>query len=170
LSTILLLYRLLFRFFTRLRSHLLDPSAAPFRVRNPRTAGALTSPYAPAVGASLAGLALGIYPAKQLRVSAAIYAAFRALEFGWNCAEEGGMIWGWEKAGGGGANGKGERMRARPWWWGSWMLQPFVFGQLLHAVVFDRDCFPKVSEPGGLGRCVRGANLVCAAAIRRLHL
>lgn len=74
-------------------------------------------------------------------MSAAIYAAFRALEFGWNCAEEGGMIWGWEK----GANGKAEKMRSRPWWWGSWMLQPFVFGQLLHAAVFDPDCFPKVS-------------------------
>lgn len=134
LSTILLLYRLLFRFFTRLRAHLLNQSALPFRQRNPRTADTLTSPYAPAVGASLAGLALGVYPAQQLRVSVAIYAAFRALEFGWNCAEDGGMVWGW-------VNG---RKRARPWWWGSWMLQPFAFGQLLHAVVFDRDCFPTV--------------------------
>lgn len=50
------------------------------------------------------------------------------------------MVWGWEK----GVNGKPHKMRARPWWWGSWMLQPFAFGQLLHAVVFDRDCFPKV--------------------------
>ncbi|KAK0616785.1 hypothetical protein B0T14DRAFT_546887 [Immersiella caudata] len=139
LSTILLMYRLLFRFFTRLRAHLLDPSAAPFRKRNPRTTNTLTSPYAPAVGASLAGLALGVYPNQQLRVSVAIYTTFRALEFGWNCAEENGMVWGWEK----GVNGKPAKMRARPWWWGSWMLQPFAFGQLLHAVVFDRDCFPK---------------------------
>ncbi|KAK0644171.1 hypothetical protein B0T16DRAFT_333618 [Cercophora newfieldiana] len=139
LSTILLMYRLLFRFFTRLRAHLLDPSAAPFRKRNPRTTSTLTSPYAPAVGASLAGLALGVYPSQQLRVSVAIYTMFRALEFGWNCAEENGMVWGWEK----GVNGKPDKMRARPWWWGSWMLQPFAFGQLLHAVVFDRDCFPK---------------------------
>ena len=141
LSTILLLYRLLFRFFSRLRSHLLDPSAAPFRRRNPRAAITLTSPYAPAVGASLAGLALGVYPAQQLRVSIAVYSLFRALEFGWNAAEDGGMIWGWERA----ANGKVEKKRARPWWWGSWMLQPFAFGQLFHAFVFDRDCFPKVS-------------------------
>ncbi|KAK0707703.1 hypothetical protein B0H67DRAFT_588404 [Lasiosphaeris hirsuta] len=138
LSTILLMYRLLFRFFTRLRAHLLDPSAAPFRKRNPRTANTLTSPYAPAVGASLAGLALGVYPSQQLRVSVAIYTLFRALEFGWNCAEENGMVWGWEK----GVNGRPDKKRARPWWWGSWMLQPFAFGQLLHAVVFDRDCFP----------------------------
>ncbi|KAL5942515.1 hypothetical protein ACKVV1_007218 [Pyricularia oryzae] len=138
LSTILLLYRLLFRFFTRLRLQLLDPSAEPFRRRNPRTAGTLTSPYAPAIGASLAGLALGIYPAQQLRLSVAIYALFRALEFGWNCAEEGGMVWGWDKDPRGGP----ARKRERPWWWGSWMLQPFAFGQLLHASVFDRDCFP----------------------------
>ena len=85
------------------------------------------------MGASLAGLALGIYPAQQMRVSIAIYALFRALEFGWNAAEDGGSIWGRDKAG---------RPRQRPWWWGSWMLQPFAFGQLLHAVVFDRDCFP----------------------------
>ncbi|KAK3303137.1 uncharacterized protein B0T15DRAFT_568821 [Chaetomium strumarium] len=138
LSTILLLYRILFRFFNRLRAHLLDPSAAPFRLRNPRTARALTSTYAPAVGASLAGLALGVYPARQLRVTIALYMIFRALEFGWNCAEDNGMIWGWEKD----ANGKPERKRTRPSWWGSWMLQPFAFGQLLHALVFDRDCFP----------------------------
>lgn len=136
------MYRLLFRFFTRLRAHLLDPSAAPFRIRNPRTTMTLTSPYAPAVGASLAGLALGVYPSQQLRVSVAIYTMFRALEFGWNCAEENGMIWGWVK----GINGRPDKMRERPWWWGSWMLQPLAFGQLLHAVVFDRDCFPKVSS------------------------
>lgn len=141
LSSILLLYRLLFRFLTRLRVHLLDPSATLFRVRNPRTAATLTSPYAPAVGASLAGLALGVYPSQQLRVSVAIYTMFRALEFGWNCAEENGMVWGWEK----GVGGRPDKKRARPAWWGSWMLQPFAFGQLLHAVVFDRDCFPAVS-------------------------
>ncbi|KAK4187434.1 hypothetical protein QBC35DRAFT_452327 [Podospora australis] len=140
LSTILLLYRILFRFFTRLRAHLLDSSAAPFRLRNPKTASTLTSPYAPAVGASLAGLALGVYPSQQLRVTIAMYTLFRALEFGWNCAEENGMVWGWEK----GIHGKADKMKARPWWWGSWMLQPFAFGQLIHAAVFDRDCFPKV--------------------------
>ncbi|KAK7727364.1 hypothetical protein SLS63_007187 [Diaporthe eres] len=133
LSSILLLYRLLFRFFTRLRLHILDASAEPFRKRNPRTANTLTSPYAPAVGASLAGLALGIYPAEQLRVTIAIYAMFRALEFSWNFAEDGGLVWGREKNG---------RMKKRPWWFGSWLLQPFAFGQLLHSFVFDLDCFP----------------------------
>jgi hypothetical protein len=158
LSTILLLYRLLFRFFARLRAHLLDPSAAPFRKRNPWTASTLTSPYAPAVGASLAGLALGVYPAKQLRMSVAIFALFRALEFGWNCAEDNGMIWGWEK----GLNGKPTKMRVRPWWWGSWMLQPVAFGQLLHAVVFDRDCFPKVGLLVGCCSCsLRAINQSC---------
>ncbi|KAI2627664.1 hypothetical protein GGR54DRAFT_636792 [Hypoxylon sp. NC1633] len=139
LSTILLLYRILFRFLNRLRAHLLDPSAAPFRSRNPRTSQALTSPFAPAVGASLAGLALGIFPAQQLRVTVAIMAIFRALEFGWNLFEDEGLIWGWKARGG----GKGGMVkRERPWWWGSWMLQPFAFGQLLHATVFDRESSP----------------------------
>lgn len=138
LSTILLLYRILFRFLNRLRAHLLDESAAPFRNRNPRTSQTLTSPYAPAIGASLAGLALGIYPAHQLRVSIAIYTIFRALEFSWNLCEGEGLVWGFKVKPG----GKSAVKRERPWWFGSWMLQPFAFGQLLHAVVFDRECFP----------------------------
>lgn len=138
LSTILLLYRLLFRFLSRLRAHLLDPSAAPFRNRNPRTWRTLSSPYAPAVGASIAGVALGIYPSQQLRVTVAIAAIFRALEFGWNLCEDEGLIWGWKAS----AGGKGVKPRERPWWWGSWMLQPLACGQLLHATMFDRDCSP----------------------------
>lgn len=138
LSSILLLYRLLFRFFTRMRLHILASSAKPFRTRNPKTADTLTSPYTPAIGASLAGLALGVYPAEQLRVTIAIYASFRALEFGWNHVEDAGLVWGKEKNG---------RPRERPWWFGSWMLQPFVFGQMWHAHVFDPDCFPNVSKP-----------------------
>ncbi|CAK7212247.1 hypothetical protein SBRCBS47491_001395 [Sporothrix bragantina] len=168
LSAILLLYRLLFRFFTRLRTHLLDPAALPFRVRNPRTAAALTSAYAPAAGASLAGLALGIAPA-QFRMTLAVMAVCRALEFAWNAAEDAGAIWGVDMvpvsvrsavgaAAGAASSGVNKlvagatmgangvmlvpRPRARPWWWGSWMLQPIAFGQLLHAAVFDRDCFP----------------------------
>lgn len=154
LSTILLLYRLLFRFFTRLRAALLDPGVAPFRLRNPAVARALTSPYTPAVGASAAGLALAAVPAEQLRVTIAIYAAFRALEFGWNHVEDAGLVWGREARGG--------RLRDRPWWFGSWMMQPLAFGQLLHAFVFDWDCFPNVS--GGF----RG--YVCWAKADWVHL
>ncbi|KAK2626174.1 hypothetical protein QTJ16_004436 [Diplocarpon rosae] len=134
LSTILLLHRILFRFFTRLRLHLLTPEARPFRQRNKRTSRTLTSALAPAVGASVAGFALAINPAEQLRVTIAIYALTRAGEFVWNHAEEEGWIW--KK----GADGK---VRERPWWWGSWLLFPLTSGQLLHAFVFNRDCFPK---------------------------
>ncbi|KAK7995691.1 hypothetical protein PG990_014464 [Apiospora arundinis] len=134
LSTILLLYRLLFRFLGRLRMHLLEPSSEPFRARNPRTAKTLTSPMRP----PLAGFALGIYPSQQLRVSVAIYTMFRALEFAWNLLEGEGMIWGWKAR----VGGKGMVKRERPWWWGSWMIQPFAFGQLLHAVTLDRECSP----------------------------
>ncbi|KAM4062818.1 hypothetical protein HRG_007634 [Hirsutella rhossiliensis] len=133
LSSILLIYRFLFRFLSRLRAHLMDPQVEPFRRRNPRTAAALTSPYAPAVGASLAGLALGVYPSQQMRVSITVYMLFRALDFGWNVCEMEGLIWG----------SKNGKKRDRPWWFGSWLLQPLAFGQLLHACVFDRDCFPE---------------------------
>src|SRR5271167_4396519 len=72
LSTILLLHRILFRFFPRLRAHLLTPEARPFHQRNKRTSRTLTSSLAPAVGASLAGFALAVYPNDQLRLTISI--------------------------------------------------------------------------------------------------
>lgn len=149
LSTILLFHRLLFRFFTRLRVHLLTPDAHPFRKRNPKTSKTLTSRYAPAVGASLAGFMLGVYPGDQLRITIAIYVLSRAAEETYNLAEEQGWIWGpkgskWEK----------------PKWFGSWMLMPIACGQLLHAFVFDRDCFPEV--------CVMVFNVSMTNTIRRM--
>ena len=99
----------------------------------------------------------------------AVMAVCRALEFAWNAAEDAGAIWGVDMvpvsvrsaigaAAGAASSGVDKliagatmgtngvmlvpRPRARPWWWGSWMLQPIAFGQLLHAAVFDRDCFP----------------------------
>lgn len=133
LSTILLLHRILFRFFTRLRAHLLTPEARPFRLRNKKTSKTLTSNLAPAIGASLAGFMLAVYPNDQLRVTIAIYTLSRAAEFAYNLAEDEGWIWG---------------KKERPWWWGSWLMFPLTCGQLLHAFVFDRDCFPKVCTTG----------------------
>ncbi|MCJ1228315.1 hypothetical protein MMC12_004976 [Toensbergia leucococca] len=125
LSLILLLHRLLHRFFSRLRSNLLTRDAAPFRRRNPRVSKTLTSRIAPAIGASLAGFALGVYPGDQLRITIAIYVATRAAEFAYNALENDGWF------------------KDKPWWWGSWMLMPLAAGQLLHAFVLDRDCFPE---------------------------
>ncbi|POS87833.1 hypothetical protein EPUL_000743 [Erysiphe pulchra] len=127
LATILLLHRLLFRFFNRIRAHLLSSAASPFCKRNKITSKALTSYFAAPIGASLSGLALAIYPAESSRVTISIYVLSRALEFAYNLAEENGWIW---------KNG-------RPTWWGSWLLCPVSSGQLLLAFVYDRDCFPK---------------------------
>lgn len=132
LSALLLFHRLLFRFFSRLRAHLLTPDAQPFRKRNPRTSRTLTSRFAPAVGASLAGFMLGIYPSDQLRITIAIYVLSRAAEVTYNLVEDQGLLWG----------KKGTRFE-RPWWWGSWMLMPLSCGQLHHAFIFDKDCLPK---------------------------
>lgn len=125
-SLILLFHRLLYRFLTRLRTSLQDSSAEAFRKRNPRIARALTSNYTPALGASLSGLFLGLAPSSPLRTTIAIYVLTRSLEFSYNALEEARIIF---------ANG-------RPSWFGSWLLMPFCYGQLLHAFVFDRDCFP----------------------------
>ncbi|MCJ1477179.1 hypothetical protein MMC13_005850 [Lambiella insularis] len=124
-SLILFLHRVLHRFLTRLRANLLTKDAAPFRRRNPRISKALTARLAPAVGASLAGFVLGAYPGDQFRLTVAIYLATRAAEFAYNALEDDGWF------------------KNRPWWFGSWLLMPPVFGQLLHAFLFDRDCFPK---------------------------
>jgi hypothetical protein len=131
-SSILLFHKLLHRFFRRLRSNLLEPSeeVAGFKQRNPKITEVLTSPYTPAVGAALSGFGLGISPRSQLRVTIAIYLFTRSLEFGFNFLESAGHLW------------KGKGKDARPWWFGSWMIMPFACGQLLHAFVFDRDCFP----------------------------
>ena len=92
----------------------------------------LTASLAPAVGASLAGFALGICPSDQLRVSIVIYLLTKAGEYAFNTLEEHRWI------------------KNRPWWVGSWVIMPPVIGQLLHALIFDRDCFPPVSEQLGL--------------------
>ncbi|EMC92566.1 hypothetical protein BAUCODRAFT_253807 [Baudoinia panamericana UAMH 10762] len=132
-STILLFHRLLNRFFRHLRSALLEENAASFRKRNPRVTKLLTSVYTPSVGASLAGLLLGISPADQLRMTIAIYVFTRSLESSYNALDEGGFIWSKDETG----------KPRKPWWFGSWLLMPFACGQLLHAFVFDRECFPE---------------------------
>jgi hypothetical protein len=124
LALILLFHRLLRRFFVRLRQSLLSPDAKSFRRRNPRVARPLTSKLAPAIGSSLAGFFLAVCPGDQLRISVAIYVFTRALEFGYNHLEELGYS------------------RNTPSWFGSWLIMPVACGQLLHAFVFDRDCFP----------------------------
>ncbi|KAL4914702.1 hypothetical protein BDW62DRAFT_137207 [Aspergillus aurantiobrunneus] len=125
LSLMVLLHRLLHRFFVRLRANLRTDEAQPFRERNPRISKALTSRYAPAVGASLAGLALEICPLNQLRMTVAIYAATRGLESMYNMMDEKGWL------------------ENRPWWFGSWLLMPASLAQLFHAFVFDREATPK---------------------------
>ncbi|BAE65085.1 unnamed protein product [Aspergillus oryzae RIB40] len=137
LSLVLLFHRLLHRFFTRLRANLRTDEAQPFRNRNPRVSKALTSRYAPAVGASLALFGLGICPQNQLRLTAAIWMATRSLEFLFNAIDEKGWL------------------ENRPAWFGSWLLMPLSCAQLFHAFIFDREATPKVTSPIALKVCLR---------------
>jgi hypothetical protein len=123
LSTMLFLYRILFRVFSKLRLQLLHEKVRDIQQRYPRVHAALTSRLAPAIGASLSGLALGIYPSEQLRMTVGIYVASRALELAYNALAAAGY------------------MKRNPF--GSWVLFALAQGQLLHAFVFDRDCFPE---------------------------
>lgn len=124
LAAILFFHRVLFRFFSRLRLQLLHEKAKKIRERYPRLFSALTSKIAPAIGASFAGLALGICPTDQLRMTVAIYTGARSLEFLYNGLAAAKIV-------------------NLPWWAGSWMIFALSQGQLLHAFVFDRDCFPQ---------------------------
>lgn len=126
LSLVLLAHRILYRFFARLRANLRTEDAKPFRERNPRFSRALTSKYAPVLGASLAGAALGVCPQSKLRVTIAIYLATRSLEFLYNALNLKGYL------------------KGKPWWFGSWLLMPISCAQLFHAFIFDRETIPKV--------------------------
>lgn len=75
----------------------------------------------------LAGLAFALHPADTRRVTITIYFLTRTLEFCYNLLDD-----------------KGYLPRDKPWWFGSWLIFPLSSAQLLHAFVFDRDCFPKV--------------------------
>ena len=93
LALLVFLHRLLSRFFTTLRSNLLLPSARTFRKRHPKSTRLLTSRISPALGASLAGLALVVHPEGEARNGIAVWVLFKALEFSFNLAE-GKKVWG----------------------------------------------------------------------------
>lgn len=126
LSTLLFFHATLYRLFYRLRLQLLHEKVRHIQDRYPRIYAVLTSKLAPAIGASLSGFALGICPADQLRVTVAIYIACRALEVGYKAIENTSFV-----------------KNNKPAWLGSWIFFAVAQGQLLHAFVFDRDCFPE---------------------------
>ncbi|KAI1618993.1 hypothetical protein EDD37DRAFT_294221 [Exophiala viscosa] len=126
LSSLLYLHTTLHRILSRLRSHLLHEKVRSIQQRYPNLYAALTSTLTPALGASLSGLALSIYPATQLRIAIGIYTAAHALELGWTSIAHLETI-----------------RKYKPSWLGSWVLFALSQGQLFHAFIFDRDCFPE---------------------------
>ncbi|RVX66683.1 hypothetical protein B0A52_09496 [Exophiala mesophila] len=125
LSSLLFLHSTLYRILHTLRLRLLHEKVRAIQDRYPRIYAVLTSKLAPAIGASLSGLALGICPADQLRITVAIYIASRSLEIGYKSISQ--TTWVKENL---------------PSWFGSWLVFAVAQGQLLHAFVFDRECFP----------------------------
>jgi hypothetical protein len=133
LSSLLFFHATLYRIFVRLRLQLLHEKVRSIKERYPRIYAILTSRIAPAVAASLSGLALGICPADQLRMTVAIYVGCRALEIGYAAIEHTKLI------------------RNKPSWVGSWLLFALAQGQMLHAFVFDRECSPEAYGPFVVG-------------------
>lgn len=124
LALLLFFHRFLYKTFSHARLQLLHEKAKDIRERWPRIYDVLTSKLTPGVAASLSGLALGICPKDQLRVTIAIYILVRAAELVYKGADAAGYL------------------KRKPRWVGSWMLFALTQGQLLHAFVFDSDCFP----------------------------
>lgn len=125
IATMLFLHRLLYRTASGVRRELLQERVRRIRERYPKLFAFLTWRLTPAVIGSLSGLALGICPQDQLRVTIAIYVLGRAGELIWKGAEAAGYL------------------KNKPKWLGSWLLYALAQGQLLHAFVFDPDCFPQ---------------------------
>lgn len=125
LSSLLFLHSTLYRILHTLRLRLLHEKVRAIQDRYPSIYAILTSKLAPAIGASLSGLALGICPADQLRITVAIYIASRSLEIGYKSISQTALV-----------------RDTLPSWFGSWLVFALAQGQLLHAFVFDRDCFP----------------------------
>lgn len=125
LALLLFFHRFLYKTFSHARLQLLHDKAKDIRERWPRIYDVLTSKLTPGVAASLSGLALGICPKDQLRVTIAIYILVRAAELAYKGADAAGFL------------------KRKPKWVGSWMLFAITQGQLLHAFVFDSDCFPE---------------------------
>jgi hypothetical protein len=125
LGSLLFFHAVLYRIFARLRLQLLHEKVQSIRQRYPGYYAVLTSKAMPAIGASLSGLAMGVNPADQLRVSIAIYIGCRALELVYAAT----------------ANTK--IMKSKPAWVGSWLIFALSWGQLFHAHVFDPDCAPE---------------------------
>jgi hypothetical protein len=82
------------------------------------------------IAGTLAGLALALHPNDARRVTITIYFLTRTLEFCYNLLEDRGFL-----------------PDEKPWWFGSWLLFPLSTVQLMHAFIYDRDCFPKVRNP-----------------------
>jgi len=98
------------------------------RVLDAHYAGVSTGGLSPTfIAGTIAGLALALHPNDARRVTIAIYFLTRTLEFCYNLLDD-----------------KGFFPKEKPWWFGSWLLFPLGSAQLLHALVYDRDCFPKV--------------------------
>ncbi|KPI43185.1 uncharacterized protein AB675_6956 [Cyphellophora attinorum] len=123
LASLLFFHRTLYRLFSKLRLQLLHEKVQNIRERWPKLYAILTSKLTPAIGASLSGLSFGICPSDQPRVTIAIYVGWRALEVLYDVLSARGLT------------------RNNPF--GHWAIFALAQGQLLHAFVFDRDCFPE---------------------------
>jgi len=125
ISTLLFFHRVLYRLISVVRLKLLHEKVRSIRERWPRVYDLLTWKLMPALGAGLSGLALGICPNDQLRITVSVYVFVRAAELLFQGAEVAGYV------------------KNRPKWMGSWILFALSQGQLLHAFVFDPDCVPE---------------------------
>ena len=84
----MVIHRLLYRFFSKLRQNLLLPEARKFRKRYPKISKLFVSQLSPSIGSSLAGLALLIQPPSDRRATVSVYTFVKSLEYCYNRLED----------------------------------------------------------------------------------
>ncbi|CAB4445973.1 unnamed protein product [Rhizophagus irregularis] len=117
-----IIYKSLFRFFTRLFDPLLRPPPSSSLIVNDVVCSPLVPPF---LAGLLAGPTLLIDNVQSRRILIAVFMLSKSLQYTYHALRQNGII---------------PRM---PWWWGSWLLFPISSAQLIYAYLLHPDIFPK---------------------------
>lgn len=116
-----IIYKSLFRFFTRLFDPLLRPPPSSSLIVNDVVCSPLVPPF---LAGLLAGPTLLIDNVQSRRILIAVFMLSKSLQYTYHALRQNGII---------------PRM---PWWWGSWLLFPISSAQLIYAYLLHPDIFP----------------------------
>ena len=121
ISSYVIMYKSLVRFFTRLFDPLLRPPSSSRLIVNDVVCSPLVPPF---LAGLLAGPTLLIDNDQSRRIFISVYVLSKSLQFTYYSLRKSGII------------------PKMPWWWGSWLLFPISSAQLIYAYLLHPDTFP----------------------------